>query len=808
MKPCLETSFNAKSQLRIIALLGLCFAFAVVTALPARGADVDLSQATVVINVNGVSSSQEAAAEILVEEIEKRTGILLQTSTNWPTEDRTAIVLTTKKTEIIGGKEVPHRTGTDLPEAQPEGFRLFVDQETDAGNVVWILGADPRGVLYGVGCLLRHLVWSQNVASIPADLEIATSPAYPIRGHQLGYRAKSNSYDAWTPEMYEQYIRESIVFGANCIENIPFQDEHPSPHMLVRREVMNVALGEICAKYGIDHWIWAPAVFDLTDDASRNALLRQHEDFFRNCPRLDALFFPGGDPGNNPPELVLVFLEETARRLARYHPKAGVWLSMQGFDPEEVDVVYDYLDREKPDWFTGIVAGPSSPPIPETRRRLPAKYRLRHYPDITHTVRCQYPVQWWDPAFNFTLGREAINPQPRYYALVHNWLAPYTDGFLTYSDGINDDVNKAVWSQRGWAPEYPVRDILVEYARFFFGPGVAEPAADGILALESNWVGSLAENGAVDATFSHWRWLQEKAPQLESNWRWLMCLFRAHYDCYTRHRLLHESELEDEANSILAQAGELGADAAMERALNVIDRAVQDPFSPQFRERIIGLGDRLFELIGLQLDYERHQGSGTERGCSLTFLDYPLNNRWWLEDEFHKVRQMKTEEEKLAHLEVLRTWENPGEGSFYDDLGNIAQSAHVVRGEALNTDPLMVDDPNPGYWWWDSGMSRKRLSWQVSMDFPKAMRYVGLDPDGEYLVRMTGQGESLLRIDGDRAKLSRYSKEAEAFKEFPVPKKALEDGCILLTWDKPDEAHLNWREQSYVAEVWLLKKGD
>ena len=54
--------------------------------------------------------------------------------------------------------------------------------------------------------------------------EIATSPAYPIRGHQLGYRNTANSWDAWTVDQYEQYIRELALFGSNCIENIPFQD--------------------------------------------------------------------------------------------------------------------------------------------------------------------------------------------------------------------------------------------------------------------------------------------------------------------------------------------------------------------------------------------------------------------------------------------------------------------------------------------------------------------------------------------------------------------------------------------------------
>ena len=44
------------------------------------------------------------------------------------------------------------------------------------------------------------------------------------------------------------------------------------------------------------------------------------------------------------------------------------------------------------------------------------------------------------------------------------------------------------------------------------------------------------------------------------------------------------------------------------------------------------------------------------------------------------------------------------------------------------------------------------------------------------------------------------------FKEFPVPVELLKDGKLVLTFDPlPDEVHLNWRQQSRVSEVWLLK---
>ena len=202
-----------------------------------------------------------------------------------------------------------------------------------------------------------------------------------------------------------------------------------------------------------------------------------------------------------------------------------------------------------------------------------------------------------------------------------------------------------------------------------------------------------------------------------------------------------------------------------------------------------------------------YQASGHERGAVLDFVDHPLNNRWWLEDEFARIRKLPDATDKLKQLELIRTWENPGPGSFYDEVGNIAKSPHVIRGEGLNTDPTREKNPSPGFWWWDEGSSRKRLSWQTSLDWPLGVAYHHLDPAASYRVRLTGYGQAKLRANGQLLTPTRDAKhDIGEFKEFPVPANLLKDGKLVLTFDPlPDEAHLNWRQQSRVSEVWLLK---
>ena len=800
----ISSCFRSTSS-RHVRSISMVLAIAVFGVQAATARDIDLTKAVVLIAAKPHSRTEVAAANMLQQEVQKRTGLKWRIATEYRRR-RPAIVLVVAAENELAGLKVPKRGGDDLPESRKEGYRICVGQGSDGKPVVWVIGADARGVLFGTGRLLRLLNWRPGRASLAEAVDISTSPAYPIRGHQLGYRARANSYDAWNASTYEQYIRDLILFGCNCIENIPFEDDQPSPHMTVPRDEMNRLLSEICDRYDLDYWVWTPVVFDLRDQALRAAELKRHESLYVACPRLDAVFVPGGDPGANPPELLLPFLKDLGERLMARHPDARVWLSLQWFNDAQIDQVYQYVDEHKPTWLGGLVAGPSSPPIPETRRRLLASYKLRHYPDITHTVRCQYPVPWWDPAFSLTLGRECPNPRPVYYAYLHNWLAPYTDGFLSYSDGIHDDVNKVMWSARGWDPQVDVQEVLREYARVFFRPDLAQPAADGILALERNWEGPLMENGAVEATLAYWQALEAKTPELKGNWRWQLCLLRSVYDAHIRRRLLYETELEEKADVALARARETGSEMVMKDAQRVLNRATTEPPAPELRRRVTELCDALFKSIGLQTSVGRYQASGPERGAILDYIDYPLNNRWWIEDEFKKIRAMDSEEERLGRLEEIRTWENPGPGSFYDVVGHIGKSRHVVRGEGWNTDPLLVRNPTPGHWWWDNGFSRRRLSWQVSMDWPIAVRYEHMDPNAEYVLRITGYGEAFTRINQERVEATIYGRGIGEIKEFPVPRRVVQSGQIVVTWDRPDEAHLNWREQSRITEIWLLKK--
>jgi hypothetical protein len=771
----------------LITLLFIIF----IKATQAAPEIIDLSNSSIIASSNIKSPVRETAIKVLQEEIEKRTSLKLPVLSGKPKAP--IIMLAMASDEELSGISVPRRADILLPEKQSEGFRIFIDP--DGKEILWMTCADERGVIFAIGQFLRIAELSAKKISFSSKNEIATSPVYPIRGHQLGYRNTANSWDAWTVAQYEQYIRELALFGSNCIENIPFQDGPLGPNMKVPREEMNNAMSEICNSYDLDYWVWTPADVDLSDSVKFIDEVRRHADFYKQCPRLDGVFFPGGDPGNNHPKYVIPFLKSVAQELEKYHPDAGLWISLQGFSEEQVDYFYDYLKKNNPDWLTGVVSGPGSPDMAATRYRLPMKYKHRHYPDLTHTVRCQYPVENWDQAFALTEGREVCNPQPFYYAKIHNRYAPFTDGFISYSDGVHDDVNKVIWSQMAWDPERNVRQVMVEYSRFFFGTSLADAGADGILALERNWVGPLEENGGVETTFAFWQNLESKHPELKDNWRWQQLVMRSCYDTYTRRRKIYEQDLEKEANHVLLTAEMNGSDKVMQEALRIVNKADNEKISPELRQRIVDYCEALYQSIGMQTSVKKYHASGAERGAILDFLDYPLNNRWWLADEFEQIRRMKSEKEKIDRLEIIRTWENPGPGSYYDNISDISKGPRVKTRSEDATDVA----------WWDNGMSRKRLSTQLFQNFPK-LEYPDLDPEGRYLIRISGYGDALLRVDGERLEPVLYNKGLEEFKEFLVPIQCVSDGKIEVSFDQPEESHLNWRQQSKVCDIWLLKR--
>jgi hypothetical protein len=742
---------------------------------------------------------------------------------------RNAIIVPGSSTGAIGRKaaqilheEIETRTQLRLPVGGSGQIRIVLEERsgpregftlrTGPGGVL-IQGNDDRGVLFGAGYFLRRAWMSRQRLEIADGLNISTAPKYAVRGHQLGYRPKTNAYDGWTVPMWDQYIRELAMFGANTIELIPprSDDAADSPHFPLPQMDMMIEQSRIANEYGLDVSIWYPAMDkDYSNPATVDFALKEWGEVFRKLPRVDAVFVPGGDPGHTRPKYLLALLEKQAANLRRYHPKAQMWVSPQSFDKAWLEEFYALLDAQ-PAWLTGVVYGPQvRGSMDELRARVPKRYPVRFYPDITHSIHSEFPVPDWDFAFATTEGREVINPRPLDETAIFRRYAPASIGFVTYSEGCNDDVNKFLWSGLGWNPDAPVRDILREYSRFFIGPDLEEKFTSGLLALERNWVGPLMGNKNVGTTLQEFQDMESRAtPQQKLNWRFQEALYRANYDAFIQRRLTEESKQESLALATLDQE----IPNAISEAQKILDENALSASDSAIRARVFEVAEALFQSIHMQLSVPRYQAIALGRGANLDAIDFALNDRVWLKNELKRIGALPDGPERRAAMHRIAHWKEAGPGGFYDDLGDPVASPHLLRGQPYGQDPDFLRSPMTGF-----GAKTPQDGWRVSWytdaetlgETPLRMQFKGLDQTARYRVRLVYGGDTRVPVRltaNGKFEIHQFRERPDppAPLEFDIPAEATQSGELLLEWTRPSGLGGNGRGVQ-VSEVWLIKK--
>jgi hypothetical protein len=710
-----------------------------------------------------------------------------------------------------------HATGHQAT-GHAEAFSIV----TLPGRLTIIAGNDDRGELFGAGWLLRHIRFSETGVEVPPHLLVFEAPDKAVRGHQIGYRFKNNTYDAWTLTQFEQGIRDLAIFGTNTIQLIaPVSDDQPTSP-LFPAPALDTLLGisKILAKYGLDCDLYYPEIRkNYTDPAAVDAELKDFEALVRAMPRLDALYVPGGDPGHTAPEVLFPLLAREAEVLHRYHPAATIWVSAQGFDRDRYEKFYKLLDAQPP-WLTGVFFGPQSRDSFFTqRKRIPARYAMQFYPDIAHTMHAQFPVPEWDPIFALTEGREPVCPRPAAFDFIYHHFESLHSGFVTYSEGVNDDVNKIVWSQLGWSSKTPVDTILSEYARFFLHrEGVQqELAVSAIKGLEEDWRGPLEVNPRIPRTVQALETLEQESTPLETegNSAWEMLLYRGTYDDYLQRKLRRERKSEAEALAALDATGGSSADRVAV-ARKMLDASVPDATERSEHDRLFTLAGVLFHDIGIQLSVKLYGASNWERGANLDRVDTPLIESAWLNHAMDDALKLPDERARRAALHGIAHWSEAMSGAMpgaiYDDLGDPGAEPHLVRGVEWQRDPEMYEAAIDGIA--DRTLADGwRLSW---LDYAETLyenrlelKYSDLDPRRSYRVRVTYAGEDYalpLRLVANGSveiHPARLRKSNPETVEFAIPDQAVADGKLSLSWIGPEGSGGSGRGRQ-VAEVWLL----
>jgi len=464
-------------------------------------------------------------------------------------------------------------------------------------------------------------------------------------------------------------------------------------------------------------------------------------------PRIDALFFPGGDGG----DLVWPAINAVGQTLRRVHPEAGVWVSAQELSTAGMAAFWrNVTQATTAGQLAGVVYGPHTRvPLWEFVASATAAggTPVRMYPDITHTLSDQFPLPMWHRAWSLTHGRQTVSPLPAWSAgiisLRANGSTP-TVGVGAYSEGLGDDLNKALWSAMAQDPLLSVEAAVQQYARFFFGAPAEALWTAALRGLEQNWHGSPgASNTAIAATLADLvrattaaggaasKSSPDNAP---TDWRSLMYLKRGYYDAYVQARYVFEVEhLEAEAWRQLATAPRVGSRAAIAAATATLQQKSTNATVAEWKVKLWSLTEQLNATVGAEVL------GNQDTGLNMETIDTPLSDATFMLASFDSIASLPTEAARLNAIGTLLNHDGAGPGGYYDNLGATepGMAPRLCAGQGQESDPSYFFTPlrvapTPG-----SVDFSRRLSWSsYAMAFFDAssvtLMYEDLDPRRRY----------------------------------------------------------------------------
>lgn len=391
-----------------------------------------------------------------------------------------------------------------VAELGPDGYALAV---ADDRTVAWVAGGDDRGVLYGLGRLLRAGDFADGTWTLPRLREVGA----PVMGERAIYFAThlGNWLVNCSVEELSEYVEDCALWGASelltwfDIAEVSGIDARPSSwdrlaelDQVARRIGLRVGR-VVVANEGYDGQ--APAHLrtrnvnhrhspktDIcpSEPEGRAMILANKHELFSRIPHLDRIWlWPYDHGGCNCdrcapwPRTFFELSREVAGIARQYHPNVDIGVSAWWVDlwhPDEQRPFFDALPGAA-DWCDAVLWSERESARWGHGHLVPEPFRFVFFPEIAMFDSAnKLGIPW---------GAKGANPAPRRFARQFADHAPYASGFASYSEGRFDDINKAIWLQLAWDPTRDVREVLADYARYEFG-GPADAAAQLILDVE------------------------------------------------------------------------------------------------------------------------------------------------------------------------------------------------------------------------------------------------------------------------------------------------------------------------------------
>jgi hypothetical protein len=432
-----------------------------------------------------------------------------------------------------------------------EGFRI----EDRPGGGVKIVGNDARGLLYGVGKLLRTSRYDRGGFTVGAWRGTSV-PEKPVRGIYFATHFHNFYHDAPIEEV-QRYVEDVGLWGLNALivwydmhhfngfdstEAVEFRKRIKAICSAARRVGLDVGFAcvanegyanspkairadvkgmrgaafptDICTakpegrRYVLDNFA---RLYDWAADLEPKWVMIWPYDS-GGCGCKDCQ--PWGHGG------YLRMAEPLARLARSKFPGAKVMLSTWFFNGDEwAGLAKAFAAR--PDWVDYLMVEPaflSGTPNSPPAHPSPAGLPLVGFPEISM-------VGW--PAW----GGFGANPLPTRYQREWKELKAQWQGGFPYSEGIFEDIHKALFARFYWKADTAADEALREYVAFEYSPDVVDLVLPAIRMLEKN----ARPHERVGSWSLKVRELMEQADvrltsQARQAWRWRILLLRARID--------------------------------------------------------------------------------------------------------------------------------------------------------------------------------------------------------------------------------------------------------------------------------------
>lgn len=745
-------------------------------------------------------------------------------------------------------------TGVRPPQGNypgPEGFVIKTIKEGIGGipgtlPVIIASGVDERGTIYALTRLMRESKYLKNVVEIP-DLYIIDKPAFEYRGSGMGHMDRDQAVRTGASRKFDSnnYIDDQIIFGYNILlagggtlslKQLKEDEKSAEGGLVGLSKVLNDRGIMFLSQYapnGISRddwkegfrgsWLACPS-----NPEAREVMLKGREELFKRAKTLDVLLLVSGDEAGCQCELCtpwvktyVELVEDIAKIYHKYFPDGKIWLTTQQLKSDEKKWLWDYLNKEEHKWLNAVTFAPGADElspyltghinhdfekyigiaresryIREMLKQVPRTLEITSFPDISHWVSSQYQQPVVAPEMAAVYERRTFNIRARQMEDIFRKTAGYTTGTVAYAEGIFDDVNKAVWLQLHWNPDLTAEEILYDYYRWYCGPEAAPELVEAALLLEENMKAQVLGNGEGYRKYlALVRSAGEKmSPKFrKNNWRYIFLLEKGLTDLYVYHKVAQGSERLLQVNNLLLKASRSdNPKAFLQNAIELPGQNSETPEMIRLREEAKILDDELNESAGYRFI------------ALLNMIEMDLVGEKWYSDQITKLMNVQDTNEMKQKAGSLANYENPGEGSYYDNGGHYAEQPHLTFGTSNYWDVIFRPGLKP---------SQVLINYSFVGEQGVTYAYNELDKNAEYKIRVTyalpkeswWAGRNIRQrvlADGIEIGGPVEIKRGEIQQlEYDIPAGITKDGRAEIQFT-PDMSE----SITVVNEIWLIKK--